>query len=152
MFLWFPNPRRYELSSSHIASSLSLPLPSNGKVGARLSLFASHWSIVTDDLWVLDTVATDLKINFLSEPSQSSTPREVLMTGEMQSVCNSEICNLLEKRAVEKITDGLAGFICSFFCVPKKREGLDRSLTLNPSIGLSNTNILKWMIWKRFVF
>lgn len=75
------------------------------------------------------------------------------MSGKMQAVCNSEICSLLEKRAVEEVTDGSAGFICSFFCVPKKkREGLDRSLTLNPSIGLSNTNILKWKVWIRFVF
>ncbi|KAI9555019.1 hypothetical protein GHT06_020313 [Daphnia sinensis] len=54
------------------------------EVGARLRSFANHWRTVTDDPWVLDTVANGLLINFLSDPFQRSAPRDVAMSNEMR--------------------------------------------------------------------
>jgi hypothetical protein len=115
-----PNPRRYDLSLTLMSSPGILSTPDVVEIGARLSLFADRWSKVTDDPWVLDTVTDGLKIDFISEPFQRSSPRDVSMSGDMQAVCQAEICSLLKKGAIEEITDGSAGFLCSFFCVPKK--------------------------------
>jgi hypothetical protein len=87
---------------------------------------------VTDDPWVLDTVAEGLRINFISEPLQSSSPRDVSMSEEMQAACKTEVESLLKKGAIEESTDGSAGFVCSFFCVPKKTGGHRPIVNLKP--------------------
>ena len=97
-----------------------------------MSSFADHWLAVTDDSWVLDIVAKGLKINFISKPTQRSSPRDVSMSGEMQAVCKTEVESLLKKGAIEEITDGSDGFICSFFCVPKKTGGHRPIVNLKP--------------------
>jgi hypothetical protein len=55
----FSNDRRYVPSCSDIFSpSLSvISPPPSASVGGRLRLFASVWSSITDDPWVLDTMA-----------------------------------------------------------------------------------------------
>jgi len=58
---------------------------------------------VTDDPWVLDTVAEDLRINFISEPSQRSSPRDVSMLGEMQTVIKAEVESLFRKGQLRKL-------------------------------------------------
>ncbi|KZS04167.1 Uncharacterized protein APZ42_032945 [Daphnia magna] len=95
-----PNPRRYEFLApcnieAHNTISVSL------KVGARLSVFAGKWSEIPNDPWVLNTVSNGLKIDFLSEPFQRSSPRDVAMSEEMRAVCQAEIASLLKKRAVD---------------------------------------------------
>uniref|UniRef100_A0A0P6EQZ6 Reverse transcriptase/ribonuclease h/methyltransferase n=1 Tax=Daphnia magna TaxID=35525 RepID=A0A0P6EQZ6_9CRUS len=126
-----PNPRRYEFLTpcniqAHPIVSISL------KVGARLSVFADKWSEITDDPWVLKTISNGLKIDFLSEPFQRSSPRDVVMSDEMRAVCQTEIASLLKKGAVKEITDESGGFICSFFCVPKKVDGFRPIVNLKP--------------------
>jgi hypothetical protein len=54
------------------------------------------------------------------------------MSDEMQSVCNSELSSLLKKGAVTEVTDGSDGFVCSFFCVPKKSGGFRPIVNLKP--------------------
>ena len=127
-----PNPRRYDLSPPLMSSPCILSTPDVVKIGARLSLFADRWPEVTDDPWVLDTVTDGLKIDFISEPFQRSSPRDVSISGDMQAVCQAEICSLLRKGAIEEITDGSAGFLCSFFCVPKKMAGFRPIVNLKP--------------------
>jgi hypothetical protein len=70
------------------------------KVGARLSSFASRWLEVTDDPLVLDTVAGGLKINFISKPSQRSSPCDIAMSDEMHAVCQVEVESLFKKGAI----------------------------------------------------
>jgi hypothetical protein len=80
-----------------MSSPCILSTPNVVEIGARLSLFADRWPEVTDDPWVLDTVTDGLKIDFISEPFQRSSPRDVSMSGDMQAVCQAEICSLLKK-------------------------------------------------------
>jgi hypothetical protein len=115
-----------------MSSPCILSTPDVVEIGARLSLFAYRWSKVTDDPWVLDTVTDGLKIDFISEPFQRSSPRDVSMPGDMQAVCQAEICSLLKKGAIEEIMDGSAGFLCSFYCVPKKMGGFRPIVNLKP--------------------
>ena len=78
---------------------------------------------MTDDPWVLDTVAEGLRINFISEPLQRSSPCDVSMSEEMQAVCKTAVkisTSVRQEVEIEEIKDGSAGFVCSFFCSPKK--------------------------------
>ncbi|KZR96891.1 Uncharacterized protein APZ42_008524, partial [Daphnia magna] len=128
-----PNPRRYDLlpPPQCITTQVSDNCV-NVEFGARFRSFSNHWRTVTYDPWVLDTVANGLIINFLSDRFQRAAPRDVAMSSEMRAVCQDEICSLLKKRAIEEITEGSAGFICSFFCVPKKMEGFRSIVNLKP--------------------
>jgi hypothetical protein len=118
-----PTPRMYDLSPPVMSSPCILSTPDVVEIGARLSLFADRWPEVTDDPWVLDTVTDGLKIDFISEPFQRSSPREVSMSGDMKVVCQAEICSLFKKGVIEEIKDESARLLCSFFCVPKKMGG-----------------------------
>lgn len=125
--------RRYELSHILPSSPRSCNYsPERAKVGARLLGFAHYWTTVTDDQWVLNTVTNGLVIHFLSPPVQHSLPHEVVMSDEMQSICNSELSSLLKKRAVTEVTERSDGFVCSFFCVPKKGGGFRPIVNLKP--------------------
>ncbi len=87
--------RRYELS--HLIPSRPYScsqFPESVKVGSRLLDFANVWATVTDDPWLLNTVKNGLVINNLSQPAQNLLPRDVMMSDEMQSVCNSELSSL----------------------------------------------------------
>ena len=54
------------------------------------------------------------------------------MSDNMQAVCDSEVSNLLLKKAITEVTDGSKGFVCSFLCVPKKSEGFRPIVNLKP--------------------
>lgn len=87
--------KRYELSPLIPSSPYSSSQFSESvKVGARLLDFAHVWATITDDPWLLNTVKNGLVINFLSQPAQNLLPRDVVMSEEMQSVCNSELSSL----------------------------------------------------------
>lgn len=46
------------------------------------------------------------------------------MASEMLKVCDHEVEDFLKKRVIVQIFDrGADGFVCSFFGIPKNREG-----------------------------
>ena len=117
--------RRYvsELESGPIIDQLSQTVSSaTSQIGARLLEFANNWERITDDEWVLSTVSSGLLIDFLSEPVQHSLPRSVIMTVDMQKICDEELDNLLVKKAVTEVFDNSPGFVCSFFVYLKRME------------------------------
>ncbi|KZS19016.1 Uncharacterized protein APZ42_014682 [Daphnia magna] len=115
----------------------------NIKVGARMKSFANQWERITDDQWILDIVYNGLKINFLSQPFQRAFPPKVTMSEEMRKICQAEISSLIEKRAVTEIIDGTTGFVCSFFCIPKKSGGYRPIVNLKPLNKFINFEHLK---------
>jgi hypothetical protein len=137
-----PNPRRYELSRPFINVTSSIDI----KVGARLSSFADHWLAVTDDPWVLDTVAEGLRINFISEPLQRSSPCDVSMSEEMQAVCKTEVESLLKKGQLRKSRMDRPVLSVLSFVYQKRREGLGQSSILNRSTNLLFMSTLRWKI------
>jgi hypothetical protein len=54
------------------------------------------------------------------------------MSVEMQTVCDSEVTSLLKKEAITEVIDGSEGFVCSFFCIPKKGNGFRPIVNLKP--------------------
>lgn len=112
--------------------------PLTSKVGARLRLFAANWETVTEDPWVLATVREGLSIDFISYPRQDVAPGDISMTEEM--ICDAEIVSLLEKGVVTEISDHSDGYVCAFFCIPKKGKGLFRPIVnMRPVNNCINT-------------
>lgn len=101
-------------------------------VGARLRGFASRWTEITDDHWSLMVVREGARLDFVSSPIQYSAPVAVPMSGEMMSVCDREVADLLAKRAVVEVFDGSEGFVCSLFVIPKKSGGFRPIVNLKP--------------------
>ncbi|KZS20378.1 Uncharacterized protein APZ42_012950 [Daphnia magna] len=97
-------------------------------VASRLKNFASHWTSVTDDLWVLKTVSEGLRLEFTAEPVQKFLPSEITMSEEMTAICDKQVNELLSKQAINEVMDGSDGFVCSFFCIKKKQAGKFRPI------------------------
>lgn len=92
-------------------------------VGGRLLKFAKIWETVIDDLWVLDCVSEGLKLDFVETPSQTRLSSPVAMSKEMAKICDKEVKELLEKKAIVEISNsGADGFVCSLLVIPKKNQ------------------------------
>ena len=104
-------------------------------VAGRLALYRDNWSKVTQDQWVLNTVQ-GYRIEFLTNPTQSSRPRAGASSSSEQSLINEEIEKLLAKGAVTELPPEEAdqGFYSSLFLVPKKDGGM------RPVINLKSLN------------
>ncbi|EFX67321.1 hypothetical protein DAPPUDRAFT_115527 [Daphnia pulex] len=74
-------------------------------VGGRVLHFAKMWETVTDDRWVLDSVSNGVKLDFVETPNQTKLPRPITMSKEMASVCDQEVNDLLEKKAIVEISN-----------------------------------------------
>jgi hypothetical protein len=83
-------------------------------VGARLLTFARNWEVITDDKWVLNSVAAGVTLDFLKEPRQDSIPCPIPMSKEMEAVCDQEVKDLVLKGAIRGITDDSEGFTSSY--------------------------------------
>jgi hypothetical protein len=102
-------------------------------VGGRVLHFAKMWETVTDDRWVLDSVSNGVKLDFVETPNQTKLPRPITMSKEMASVCDQEVKDLLEKKAIVEISNsGEDGFVCSLFVIPKKSGGFRPIVNLKP--------------------
>jgi len=128
--------KRYSLSPtlskvSHIIPSVS----SIPKVGARLLKFAPEWRKITGDPWVLNTVSSGFRIDFLSRPRQTCKPLEGGLSDVMISICDEEVDDLLLKGAIVRVLDSSPGFYSRLFAVPKPRSTLFR-----PIINLKPVN------------
>ena len=97
-----------------------------------MHLFSERWALVTSDPWVLDTMTNGLKIDFISHPIQCMPPRDEVISEEMQAVCNAEVASLLAKNAIFEVENDSIGFVCSFFCIPKKAGRFRLIVNLKP--------------------
>ena len=105
-------------------------------VAGRLALFHNNWLKVTHDQWVLETVQ-GYRLEFLREPVQTVSPRELQTSPLEQSLIQEEIQNMLQKGAITELNPkeaSAAGFYSSLFLVPKKDGGM------RPVINLKRLN------------
>lgn len=127
------SPARGVTSRTPRDSTLSLP-PARvvTPVGARLLLFADHWDSITSDNWVRSVIHKGYTLTFQRPPPLCRYPLNLTKTHAGISTALQE---LLEKRAVERVTDlNSPGFYSRLFLVPKK-DG-----SLRPIIDLSALN------------
>lgn len=115
----FRNNNRYALS-----------IPSFLEIGGRIMHFANNWALITEDPWILTTVAEGLRLEFTSEPVQYIEPKTLVFGSVQESICDREIGDLIEKRAIEAVNT--TGFVSSLFVIPKKSGGYRPIINLKP--------------------
>ena len=97
-------------------------------LGGRLAGFLRSWEVLTGDPWVLDIIKEGVKLNFVSIPTQSKHPSQIVMSDAMHAVCASEIDALVEKGiSIPFCSDG---FVSSMFAIPKSSDGYRPNINL----------------------
>ena len=99
--------------------------------GGRISHFLNFWRLITADAWVLAAVKSGVSIPFLSLPSSGFCHRN-LVFGESTRVCDDEVTSLLEKGAIEEISESEANFVSGVFVIPKSNGGFRMIINLKP--------------------
>ena len=102
-------------------------------VGGRLKFFIDQWKLITDDKWVLSTIANGYKLEFQNLPPFSGI-KETHVNASNQAILNSEVESLLQKAAIEPVpfAQRQQGFYSTFFLVPKKSGELRAVINLRP--------------------
>ena len=103
------------------------PPPSWEPVGGRLMQFAGQWERVTQDPWVLETVAKGYKIEFTGKPRLTTVPRwtPVPRSRARKAALEDGLDKLLAKKAIRLVGPPPAepGFYSTLFLVEKKSGG-----------------------------
>lgn len=111
--------------------------------GGRIGRFIDGLRAITNDPWILESMAGGLRLDFKSNPTQLAAPRSAVMGPYQEALCNEEVRMLLEKEAIRE-TDS-AGFIRGIFLIPKKSGGFRPIISikkLNSFIVLPT--LLRW--------
>ena len=110
--------------TSRAPSALDIPrltLP-KGSTAGRLRHFQQNWQRITQDEWVLETVA-GYRIPFTHNPRQSSRPPSHTSSEEI-SFIEDEIQSILQVGAIKELqTTPQEAFFSTIFTVPKKGGG-----------------------------
>ena len=93
-------------------------------VGGRLLKFSQGWLEKTRDPWVIASVTHGVAIEFVSVPFQTSPPRALAVSQELEEIGDKEVRALIEKRTVRVVKYQGGGFISSMFFIRKKTRGL----------------------------
>ena len=110
--------------------NLSISCP---RLAGRVAYFLPNWEVLTQDQWVLQTVA-DYHLQLTEAPTQASVPQQTKCSQESKSQINSELQELLSKGAVVETQVSPRNFVSSIFLVEKKDGGL------RPVINLKDLN------------
>ncbi|MCG7867312.1 MAG: reverse transcriptase-like protein [Candidatus Thiodiazotropha taylori] len=110
----------------------SVPLP-NCPVGARLLNFSAAWSLITKDTWALSVVRKGYRIPFARDPPLSLHPILFPVSSYQLPLLKEEVQLLLQKKAVEVVSDPTSpGFYSRIFLVKKKNGKLRPIIDLSP--------------------
>jgi len=89
-------------------------------IAGRTSLFSEGWAQLTQDPWVLATVTSGFKLEFIDYPPfQRHIPPNATMDASQFSLCDEEVNALITKGAVVE-AGAEVGYISRYFLVPKK--------------------------------
>ena len=92
--------------------------PPSASFAGRLQGFASAWSAITKDQWVLSTVAGGVELEFSSTPFQTCPPARSNLGPKQTEICDAEVLSLLQKGAISIAKEVV--FLSPFFAIPKK--------------------------------
>ncbi len=96
---------------------------SSVRLGGRVQYFAEFWPSLTQDPWVLDSVSFGTRIPFFERPSEPARLPNMVMSDELMNICDEEVKALLEKGAIEEISDSSQFFVSGLFVIPKRTGG-----------------------------
>ena len=99
------------------------PIPLKPILAGRLQFFLPNWKKLTQDPWVLETVA-GYQLRFRQEPHQSVAPM-MRVSKEEERCISEEVQSLWEKGAISPVPRHREGqcFLSTIFTVPKKDGG-----------------------------
>jgi hypothetical protein len=94
-------------------------------VGGRLRFFLGEWEGLGLSPWHRKILLHGLHLSFTHIPPMSSTPRPIILPRNSikAQVLIQEVQSLLQKKALEEVTDNSPGFYSHVFTVPKKSGG-----------------------------
>ena len=75
------------------------PVNLMSKIGWRVAHFLPNWEVLTQDQWVLQTVA-DYHLELTEAPTQAKVPQQMKCSQESKSQIDSKLQELLSKGAV----------------------------------------------------
>ena len=100
-------------------------------VAGRLRQHISQWHELTGDPWVLETV-TGYHLEFACQPVQSVLPKSPPFNHAEIQLIDTEVKELLLKRAVKRVAPCKEEFISNVFLVPKKTGEMRPVINLKP--------------------
>ncbi|KAI9559479.1 hypothetical protein GHT06_013472 [Daphnia sinensis] len=59
--------------------------------GGRIGQFIECWPAITNDPWILESVVGGVRLEFLSNPTQFTAPRNAVMRPDQEALCNEEV-------------------------------------------------------------
>ena len=116
------------ISIAPIATEVCL----NQAFAGRISLFQLNWKVLTHDHWVLQTVSEGYHIPLSSHPVQLTPPHNPHLSSKDQSALEDEVKALLQKQAIQHLSNVPTGFYSNMFMVPKKGGGQGPVINLKP--------------------
>ena len=132
----FGNPYNNELQLEHQGhersrlTQVSFPNHVNSFVVGRLRQHISKWRELTSDHWVLATVS-GYPLKFARQPVQSVLPKSSFNQAEIQLI-DTEVEELLLKRAVTRLPPCKEEFISNIFLVPQETGDMRPVINLKP--------------------
>ena len=110
-------------SSSSPPSLPSFGVPfQEGPVGARLQTFWQNWETIGAEPWVINVLRGGYYLPLQEDPPLTSSPPEMSYSNShpLFQELQSQILLLLNKQAIEPVTDHSPGFYSRLFLAPKK--------------------------------
>jgi len=102
-------------------------------LAGRTTLFRDAWANITNDPFVLSTIA-GVKLVFNSHPVRASMPRDFGMSDDEKRLVDKEIQGMIEKGAVIEVQPCEGQFVSNIFLRPKKNG------SMRPIINLKKLN------------
>jgi hypothetical protein len=88
----------------------------NIPLGERLTYFLGNWKLITRDTYLLESIS-GYKIEFHAKPMQTNSEYQIILSKMKTNVLNSEVEEMLSKRAVEFVQSQTKDFVCLFVCL-----------------------------------
>ena len=94
-------------------------------VGGRLRLYSLEWGQLQNATWHVQLISQGLTLKFLKAPPLTCVPIEIKLPVNLtrRQVLLQEVNSLLEKQALELVSDRSPGFYSHLFTVPKRSGG-----------------------------
>ena len=113
-----------ELPNS-IRDQAAFSVPPSPPVGGRLGLYWNIWATLPGAVWQVKLLSQGLTLQFVQMPPLSVSPIAIKLPLNVlkRQVLLQEIQSLLDKEAIEVVSDRSPGFYSHLFTVPKRSGG-----------------------------
>ena len=91
-------------------------------LAGRVSHFLPNWEVLTQDQWVLQTVA-GYQLDLISAPCQTHLLNQIQTTKMNATLITAEVAELLSKGAIRETQPSPENYVSQIFLVEKKDGG-----------------------------